>query len=505
MLKLFGGGKSDHPMATIKEARDILEAVPANDPHKALEELAHWHESVRAAEGFKPEYRAQLVQMIDDGAQAHARRLAREYLSTRLSKFQEGRIRGAILQYWGQAVLAFGACLDLYAGGAKGADALKQIAPLLAARALRALAAQTKWLYVRYGPLDSALWAQAGKILLFAEARKFSKSKVTVYPGVPGESTPEEEFLRAVMLSVSSPDGLLPVEMELAERVIVHFSAHFDLAAERQPDAAYWVDLAAGVPPQRLARAPQAAPGVRYVSASRAAREIEQLIQRVKSANAVPSDLALGATYAPDVVIGVLEHLAMYWSPRLPERQATRHKVKSRLTVAHGFDGVLGMLEPSSSLDFEAGATESWIVDNVSTGGFGAVVPEIKGDWLKIGCLLAMQPEGGNNWLIGVIRRFSRESQQQGMVGIQTLAKSAHVIPVRIAAVSDTGILLDPLAQSTRSETYVLLRAGAMIEGRNIETEVDGRNLLLLPAGVADTGDDYERWRFKQMVREAGE
>ncbi len=505
MLKFFGGGKSDHPMATIKEARDILEAVPANDAYKALEELAHWHESVRAAEGLKPEYLAQLVQLIDEAAQLHARRLAREYLSTRLSKFQEGRIRGAILEYWKRAVLAFGACLDLYAGGAKGADALKQIAPLLAARALRGIAAQMKWLYVRYGPLDPTLWAQAGKLLLFAEGKKFSRSKVSVYPGIPGESTPEEEFVRAVILSVSSPDGLLPLEVELAERFIARFSGHFDVAAEPLPDAAYWVDLAAGGPPQRLARAPQSSPALRYVAAGRAIQEIEQIIQRIRSANAVPSDLGLGGTYEPDVVLGVLEHLAMYWSPKLPERKATRHKVKSRLAVAHGFDGVLGMLDPASSLDFEALATESWIVDNVSTGGFGAVVPEIKGDWLKIGCLLAMQPEGGNNWLIGVIRRFSRESQQQGTVGIQTLAKSAQVIPIRIATVSDTGILLDPLSQSTRSEAQLLLRAGAMLEGRNIETQADGRSLLLLPAGLAESGDDYERWRFKQMIREAGE
>jgi len=505
MLKLFGGGKPDHPMSTGKEARDILEAVPANDAYKALEELAHWHESVRAAEGFKPEYLAQLIQMIDDGAQAHTRKLARDYLSTRISKFQEGRIRGAIVQYWSQAVPAFGACLDLYAAGAKGTDALKQVAPLLAARALRGLGAQMKWLYMRYGPLDPSLWGRAGKVLLLAEAKKFSKTKVTVYAGIPGESSPEEEFLRALMLSVSSPDGLLPVEMELVERLIVHFSGQFDLAAERPPDAIYWVDLAAGGPPQRLVRAPQASPGVRYVAASRAIQGIGQLIARIKSANAIPSDLALGGTYEPNVVVGVLEHLAMYWSPKLPERQAIRHKVKSRLAVVHGFDGVLGMLDPSSSLDFEALATESWIVDNVSTGGFGAVVPEIKGEWLKIGCLIAMQPEGGDNWLIGAIRRFSRESQLQGMVGIQTLAKSAQVIPVRISTISETGILLDPLAQSTRTDAYVLLRAGVMVDSRNVETEADGRSLLLLPAGIVDAGDDYERWRFKLMVREAGE
>ena len=44
MMKLFGGGKSDHPMAEVKGARAILDAVPAGDPFKALEDLKHWLE-----------------------------------------------------------------------------------------------------------------------------------------------------------------------------------------------------------------------------------------------------------------------------------------------------------------------------------------------------------------------------------------------------------------------------------------------------------------------------
>ena len=31
-MKLFGGGKPDHPLADPKEAKRLLEALPANDP-----------------------------------------------------------------------------------------------------------------------------------------------------------------------------------------------------------------------------------------------------------------------------------------------------------------------------------------------------------------------------------------------------------------------------------------------------------------------------------------
>src|SRR5467141_5030232 len=93
MMKLFGGGASDHPMSEVMGSLAILDAIPAGDPFKALEDLNHWLESVRAWEGFKPEHRAQIVQLVDEAAQVHVRKLQREYLSSqRPSKFQENRL-----------------------------------------------------------------------------------------------------------------------------------------------------------------------------------------------------------------------------------------------------------------------------------------------------------------------------------------------------------------------------------------------------------------------------
>jgi hypothetical protein len=56
---------------------------------------------------------------------------------------------------------------------------------------------------------------------------------------------------------------------------------------------------------------------------------------------------------------------------------------------------------------------ESWVVENVSRGGFGAVLGNVPGEWLKVGALIAMQPEGGDNWLVGVIRRYHRETENR--------------------------------------------------------------------------------------------
>ncbi len=511
MLKLFGGGKPDHPMADAKEARKLLDAIPAGDPYKAVEDLNHWLESVRAAEGFTPEKRAQLVQMIDEAAQVHLRKLQREYLSSpRLSKFQENRLWAAIHGAYRQIAIALVTCIDAYATGQKGWEDLKDGMPLLTVRALRALGAQMKWQYVRYGPFDNVLWGMVAKIYALAENRKYARTRVTVYPGTAVESSPEQEFLRVVMLAASSPDSLLPVEVELVERLIAHFSGSFKLTLDKQPDIAYWVDLATSQPPLRLARPPQHAPTLRFFAAGNAVKELGQLIQTVKSSNAVPSSLGLGGSYEPEVVLDALNHLALYWSPTPPERKAPRHKVKSRLAVTYGFNGVLAALDPSGAVEFDESTIESWIIENVSAGGFGASVPQIKGEWLKLGVLVALQPEGGKNWVVGVIRRFNRETPQQGAVGIQTLGRTVLAVTVRVqGAQAGTGqdgviaILLNP-ADST-AEAQLLLRGGVLVAGQNLELERNGKRFLLLPAGLIERGDDYELLRFRQMTRDTGE
>ncbi len=223
----------------------------------------------------------------------------------------------------------------------------------------------------------------------------------------------------------------------------------------------------------------------------------------------MPSQLGLGGNHEPEAVLHVLGHLALYWAPKPPERKAQRHRVKSRLAATHGFDGVLAALATSGEVQFDQNRIESWIVENVSAGGFGASVPQIKGEWLKIGCLVGLQPEGGTNWVLGVVRRFHRESPQQGTVGVQTLARAALPVMVKLqngqgetSQDAETAILLNP--DDAVPEARLLLRAGAFVDGQNLGLERDGKRYLLLPAGVMERGEDYELVRFR-MIRDSGE
>ncbi len=502
MLKLFGGGKPDHPMADPKEARRLLEDLPPHDTVKALEELSHWFDSVSTAEGFKLEQRLQLLFQIDEAALPRARKLARDYFaSARPSRVQENRLWKAIHEYWSQAGQAFGRAVDQFVTGAKGTDAAKAQLPLLLVRALHSLAQQIKWMHMRYGPVDLGVWGVFNRIYGFAEFRGLAGAKSVLYPGVPGETTPQLEFLKGVVFSASSPDALLPLEVDLAERLIADFTLKFTLNAAPGPDMSYWTDLNQNMAPQRLVRPPQQTPTLRCFGASAALEEVKGHMQKIESTRQVPASLNLGGTYEPEAVLDVLSLLALYWSLEPPERKHPRHTVKSRLSVAHGYDGLLGVLGESESLDFEATAVESWIVENVSAGGFGAIVQQLKGDWLKVGSLIAMQPEGGNNWVTGIVRRVNKVGTGQARVGIQTLSKAPLAASFWTGVTTEKGVILKT-GEPESGEVRIVLKPGVFVPGQNIESERNSRFHVYMPQGLEDKGDDFEIARFREMIRE---
>src|SRR4030067_556508 len=61
--------KPDHPMFDMKEARKLLVDLPKNNAFKALEEAAFWLTSIKDAQGFHPEDRANIVMLLDETAQ----------------------------------------------------------------------------------------------------------------------------------------------------------------------------------------------------------------------------------------------------------------------------------------------------------------------------------------------------------------------------------------------------------------------------------------------------
>jgi len=217
----------------------------------------------------------------------------------------------------------------------------------------------------------------------------------------------------------------------------------------------------------------------------------------------VPPEVNLGGSYDPHMVLDMMRHLEMYWASQAPERKAQRHPVKTRLSVTHGYEGAVAVLGGGDSLDFDNQNSESWIVENVSAGGFGAVVPQLKGDWLRVGALLALQPEGGTNWVLGMVRRVHKLTGQQARVGIETLSRTPLLLRFAVSGAkgaSEQGLLLK---DGEAAEARIVLRPGVFAPAQNLEAARAGRQHLYIPQAVAERGEDYEIARFREMVRES--
>jgi hypothetical protein len=483
MIKLFGN-KVDHPLADDAEVQRVLNELPAQEAAMALDSAAAWYESLMATGEFRPERRLELIMRIDEAVLPHTRRLARDYLvAPRQTRAHEFRLWQVNYNYWTALATAYHDTLRRVRSDDKAAAALKPQLALLCARHLNACGGRLKWQQFRYGPIGGELWTSAGEAWLEALRAQAAGLPVHLY-GNTGATTPEAEYLRILILYSSSPDNLLPVEIEIAERLIAHLLPSFSLTDLARPDNVYWVDAAKPLPPTRLARIPEITPTLRFYATGSALEALGKLRQDIAARGALPGEINFGAQYSPRLVLQVIDHLAMCWAPVPPMRHHERRRIKSRMTVIGRLDAIC--LQLIGQHGDEGERAESWVVEDVSQGGIGAQVSLVGKDWLRVGSLVAMQPEGGANWLLGIVRRFSRESEAIGVVGIETLSKSPSGHIADSQGLPTPVVLLDPPQEG--SDVRVALSIAAWEEQKPLLVDTGGRFWRLVPGRMLETG-----------------
>jgi hypothetical protein len=504
--------KSDHPMADDKSAREFLAELPAGDSFKLLEELSFWLDRTRTSDELKPQRIFEIVDQLDAAGKNDHRKLAQEYLSAgnRRPRFQEQRIWSAQVEFWGQLGAAYEFCLEKTLPGVSGAGALKPLAPTLTCRAIRALTLELKWLLIRYGPIDPTLWGRLGALYARAEAGGYALKPCIVYPGAWGESTVQRDYLKPLMLVMSATDCLLPRQLEVAERIVAQFSEHFVLQDRLAKACHYHVDLNVARAPARLVAQVRAAPTVRYFGAGTAPDLAQKIIATITETGAYPSDLNLGGSYEPGLVAEVLHHLARYWAPIPPVRTDERRGSVARIHVVHGFDDIMAIIAGEST-DLSFGdSIETWTVENESEGGYGAVIAQSKGDWLRVGALLAIKREDGAAWGVGIVRRLTSGSEQQPYVGIQTLAKGgtrvrlypAGASPAAVSTGDDAVLLPSSKTASTGTgELNLLMRIGSFSPRQSLQMRAYEREYLLVPKELLEGGHDFDMATFRVMRR----
>lgn len=483
----FFSNKTVHPLADSREAKRILGEIASREPLSAVEDASAWLESLAADESFKLPQRIELNLRIDEAAVAQARRLGRDYPALGgASRVQESRQWQVGHGFWQQLIAAYLDCIARQqAAEKKDADPLRSQLPMIHGRLINALAALLKWKQFRYGPVDLEFWKTLGGTYLAAVDAKSAQKPLTLYPGNP-ETTIEAEYLKVLVFHAASMDKLQPLEIEIAERFIAYFLPFFSLIREVRPENVYWVDAAKPLPPTRLAKLPEVTPTLRFFNGTRAVEAVAKTIEQIRGEGRVPPGINLGGQYDVGTVIPVLEHLALCWAPKPPMRSNARHRMSSQLKVVNGLASIHQRLSGRTS---GPEGLETWVIDDVSLGGFGAQVSISRQDWIRIGALVGMQPEGGDNWLIGIVRRYVRSGPNQGSVGIETLSKTPRAVFADAGGLQTEALLLD--IPEVGEYARMALAPNALEEKVALLFAMDEKNARLHPRETILTGAGF--------------
>ena len=500
----FFAQKTDHPLANARELHRVITDLPRDNAFKALDEISGWLESLESDSNFPAVTLYEILERFEGAARPNLKRLSREYFgAAQLSKPEENRLWSINHGFWTRLAFAYERCLSSVGDKNRPGDLPKSALPDLCVRLMVALGRVLKWQQFHYGPTPEYFWQRLGRALLAAEDAGVAGKAVTL-PGKSGMTTPQQEYEKCMIFQAASLDSLMPAGVELAEQIIDHFLPGFVFSAGAQIDSVYWVDLNQDQSPQRLAIMPErAAPTQRFLKPGQAHEAMMAVQETLERGGELPPEVNLGGQYPASLLVAVFRHLTCYLSPVPPQRAHDRHRVATRMSVLSGLASAFAVFSDESGAVPAGLSTESWVAENVSRGGFGALLERASGEWLKVGALVVMQPEGGENWLTGVVRRFHRISGKETRVGIQALATRAVSVQLRAsaasgyaAAVGKSALLL--LDGNEPDEFRVILPPMSFDPRESMEYVAGGQRYLLTPVSLIERGAEFELVRYRR-------
>lgn len=491
-------------MADSARVQALIANLPADDSAEALGEIAKQLEEMNRLGDLKIEQRFRNLDLLDGASRRHERALLQEYLATpRHKKSHENKLWNSAFSFWRELGEGYQRCLR----ESEKVAASRASLPIFVGRALRALRQQLRWALLRYESAEPRAWTDMARLYQFAEEKAFTDEPVAVYPGSSGSGTAKQEFLKAVMLAASSTDSLQPAAQDLATRLVAHFAKMFVIADKPCDGCTHWLDLAAPKAPVRLVRQPPGSATVRYFGAGTGLHELEQLRAHIAYTRSLPEGLDLNGNQDDDTILALLKHLEQDWAGKTQARRFERRKAAGRVTVVPGLKEIIESLEfaYNDSLDFtHRQAAESWIVEDMSDGGYGAVIPAVAGDWVEVGSLIGVEGETFRDWRVGVIRRVARTEQQQQRVGVQLLTQASTLVGLRLPASGTAAktalaprpaVLISPRPDSHK-EVEIALAKDVFEGNENLEMLIGDESYLLRPKETIERGPHYEVVRF---------
>ena len=525
----------------MKEAGRLLAELPKDKPFKAIEEITAWLDSVKDATGFSPGVRAEIIMLLDETGRPLYAGLLQLYLGEpHLYDFRGRHLWQGLHGFAKTLSEAYSVCVREYRQAKKISIEHKELMPVICVRLLRAAAEQIKLKLMGYVDIEQSVWAQLCDCYNFADAAQIAETMVFAYPKHVIHVSPQHELVRALMLYESSPGTLAPDQIEVCFRIAGRMAGFFDFRDTPDPDCAYCFDLALPGPPRRADENLQPKPSMRFFGACKALPKIADIIAQHEH-GLIRHEQRFGSEFTPSGKLTVLKHLQLYWDKDQPRRHQQRRGINSTIDVVHSFRMISRLvtrmdienaqnisekdaaaLKERSAITLAADigeldyTTERWTVTDLSVDGIGGTIPNIGGDWVKIGDLCGIKAVNSPVWWVGVIRRLHAHGGGKVHVGIEMLARKPLSVWLRTLGKGAEKVsnwetssssfeydylpaILLPDASNSYANATMLMESGSYVAETLYEVMLGEKSRDIKLVDLLDEGEDYEHVRFQWL------
>lgn len=348
--------------------------------------------------------------------------------------------------------------------------------PQAVVRSLRYLAVQAKWHYFHFEAVPAKLWRKVHQFYLISEMGGFAEATFPAYTRLSTENTSCAcEYLHLLMLATVSSANFSVDQIDRVDRWLESWSKMLKVSRQYQHEHHhYFVCLQNGHAPKKVSAGAQEKT-CRYWGIAELVSRLQDTLSALAS-GAAPVSLGLGGGCNAAGTTELLRTLEAVWSMGMRNSQIQRDerkKVSKKAHITYGLDNLcVHVKEDNDLLRKEKSAVQSkgevdydeimdmrlygfisertlqksaitpssaplkqlhwktWVIDNESVSGLGAVLAYNENTWVRPGALLGVRDETRNNWGVGILRRLSRINEDEVYAGIQMLTNAPVVVRV---------------------------------------------------------------------------
>ncbi len=543
--------KSTHPLGSSDGIEEVLAALPVSSAGRLIGEVGDWLAPSEKPDLALPQ-RAAAYFRLDEEAQPFVNELWFHMLASPVADPRAEQAWFALMTYSRNVLTCYYTLARDYVSGAEsGVD--KKIVGLALVRAMLAAVTHKKLLRMRYRFVEPAIWNETYWLYAYAETTNISRNTLQVYPQRLPETSVHREFVIGMLFEIAPLGNVDPHQMESLDLIIRKYESFFAFREKREAETLFYVDLSKPQWPDRLLDGQGHKGTMRYFGVGVALGHIIRLLKEIMRTREIPEWLVLPGEEKIETCVLMIRKLISHWSKEPPTRQHARARLDATINVLHGFSQVRRMIagvsylksgktvgyvsyqelfemhrygfvnekralvKPAESTDPRemlkkielAGDKElmqKWALNDSSDSGIGATAVEHSG-WLRIGALVGYRYEDKMDWQIGVVRRLSRNSANQAVVGLQQFKGEPDVARAGSLdkretsaweAVPEAGIYGWQDAMVLNGTSTMLVGPNSYYDGRRFKVTIGAVKQFVKLTELIESGSDFELVRYSE-------